>query len=139
LSLDLGSSVDVPAGDRTAGLGQRWRVLLSGPGTPDRLRRVGAVLVLGCLLAGVVGLVEGLARTDAVHEGSTRIAAVHADAAEVYRSLADADAMATSGFVSGGQEPADLRARYDRDIADATARLVHAAGLLPADDPATPA
>jgi hypothetical protein len=114
-------------------------VLAAGPSTPDRLRRVGAVLVLGCLLAGVFSLVDGTARTEAVHEGGTRIAAVHADAAELYRSLADADAMATSGFVSGGQEPAQIRARYDRDIADTTSRLVHAAGLLPADDPAAPA
>ncbi|OLS96882.1 hypothetical protein BJF90_43175 [Pseudonocardia sp. CNS-004] len=105
MSLDLGSSVDVRAGDRTAGLGQRWRVLLSGPGTPDRLRRVGAVLVLGCLLSGVVGLVEGLARTGAVHEGSTRIAAVHADAAEVYRSLADATRWRPAVSSPAGRSP----------------------------------
>lgn len=132
MSLDLESAT-------RGGLRQRWRVLATGPTTPDRLRRVGAVLVLGCLLTGVFSLVDGAARTDAVSEGGTRIAAVHADAAEMYRSLADADAMATSGFVSGGQEPAELRARYDRDIADTTARLVHTAGLLPADDPAGPA
>jgi hypothetical protein len=117
---------------------RRLRVIATGPTTPDRLRRVGAVLVLGCLLAGVVGLVDGAARAEAVSEGGTRISAVHDDAAELYRSLADADAMATSGFVSGGQEPAEVRARYDRDIADASARLVHAAAMLPADDPAAP-
>jgi hypothetical protein len=141
VSLDLESATHPPAGGATtrSGLRQRLRVLAAGPSTPDRLRRVGAVLVLGCLLAGVFSLVDGTARTEAVHEGGTRIAAVHADAAELYRSLADADAMATSGFVSGGQEPAQIRARYDRDIADTTSRLVHAAGLLPADDPAAPA
>jgi hypothetical protein len=140
VSLDLESATHPPAGGATrSGLRQRFRVLATGPTTPDRLRRVGAVLVLGCLLTGVFSLVDGAARSDAVSEGGTRIAAVHADAAEMYRSLADADAMATSGFVSGGQEPPELRARYDRDIADTTARLVHAAGLLPADDPAAPA
>jgi hypothetical protein len=138
LSLDLEGATPSPVSG-TSGLRQRFRELSTGPTTPDRLRRVGAVLVLGCLLAGVFSLVDGTARTDAVREGGTRIAAVHADAAELYRSLADADAMATSGFVSGGQEPAEIRARYDRDIADTTARLVHAAGLLPADDPASPA
>ena len=140
MSLDLASasrvSVGAPAG---GGLRHRLRGFATGPTTPDRLRRVGAVLVVGCLLAGAFGLFDGVARTDAVDEGGTRIAAVHADAAELYRSLADADAMATSGFVSGGQEPAEVRARYDRDLADTTARLVHAAGMLPADDPATPA
>ena len=142
MSLDLGIATHAPASGTslpTSGLRQRFRVLTTGPSTPDRLRRVGAVLVLGCLLAGLFSLVEGIARTEAVRDGGTRIAAVHADAAELYRSLADADAMATSGFVSGGQEPAEIRARYDRDIADTTARLVHAAGLLPADDPAAPA
>lgn len=140
MSLDLASANHLPASGTTrSGLRQRVRVLAAGPSTPDRLRRVGAVLALGCLLAGVISLVDATARTEAVHEGGTRIAAVHADAAELYRSLADADAMATSGFVSGGQEPAEIRARYDRDIADTTARLVRAAGLLPADDPAAPA
>ena len=140
MSLDLETAARPSAsGTIGTGLRQRLRVLAAGAGTPDRLRRVGAVLLLGCLLAGVFSLVDGIARTDAVRDGGTRIAAVHADAAEMYRSLAAADAMATSGFVSGGQEPAEIRARYDRDIADATARLVHAAGLLPADDPAAPA
>ncbi|TQM45278.1 hypothetical protein [Pseudonocardia cypriaca] len=140
MSLDLENATRAPASGTTrSGLRQRFRVLAAGPSTPDRLRRLGAVLVLGCVLAGVFSLVDGSARTEAVREGGTRIAAVHADAAELYRSLADADAMATSGFVSGGQEPAEIRARYDRDIADTTARLVHAAGLLPADDPAAPA
>jgi hypothetical protein len=140
VSLDLETATRPPAsGTIGTGLRERLRVLAAGAGTPDRLRRVGAVLVLGCLLAGVFSLVDGIARTDAVRDGGTRIAAVHADAAEMYRSLADADAMATSGFVSGGQEPGEIRARYDRDIADTTARLVHAAGLLPADDPAAPA
>ena len=134
---DTGSDA---GGDTTRSVVRRrlW-LLATGSTTPDRLRRLGAVLVVGCLLAGVVGLIDGAARAEAVSEGGTRIAAVHDDAAEVYRSLADADAMATSGFVSGGQEPAEVRARYDRDIADASARLVHAAGMLPADDPAAPA
>jgi hypothetical protein len=134
---DTGSDA---GGDTTRSVVRRrlW-LLATGSTTPDRLRRLGAVLVVGCLLAGVVGLIDGAARAEAVSEGGTRIAAVHDDAAEVYRSLADADAMATSGFVSGGLEPAEVRARYDRDIADASARLVHAAGMLPADDPAAPA
>jgi hypothetical protein len=135
-------SSTAPAPAQAGGLSavrRRLRVLATGPTTPDRLRRLGAVLVMGCLLAGTVGLIDGAARADAVREGGSRIAAVHDDAAELYRSLADADAMATSGFVSGGQEPAEVRARYDRDVADASARLVHAAGMLPADDPAAPA
>ena len=68
-------------------------------------------------------------------EAQTRIAALTADSAELYRSLADADAMATSGYVSGGREPTAVRARYDDDIARATDRLGHAAGRLPGSEP----
>lgn len=115
---------------------RRLRTLARGTATPDRLRRAGAVLVVGCLLFGVVSLVSGAARTDAVRDGGGRIAALTVDAAELYRSLADADAMATSGYVSGGIEPAAVRARYDEDIARAADRMVQAAAKLPEDDPA---
>ena len=37
-----------------------------------------------------------------------------ADAADIYRSLADADTAAASGFLAGGQEPARVRERYER-------------------------
>ena len=119
----------------TAGLRTRMRQLARGEATPDRLRRACAVLVLGCLVAGVVSLVSGINRTRAVSDGGERIGGIVADAAQLYRSLADADAMATTGFVSGGQEPAAVRARYDADITRAAARLVDAAGKLPAGDP----
>lgn len=119
-----------------SGLRGRLREVARGTATPDRLRRVTAVLVLGCLVAGLVSLVSGTNRTRAVTDGGERVGGIVADAAQLYRSLADADAMATSGFVSGGQEPPTVRARYDSDIARASARLIDAAGKLPAGDPA---
>jgi hypothetical protein len=112
------------------------RTLLTGPATPDRLRRAGAVLVLGCLLFAVVSALSGASRTEAVQDAGSRLAALNSDTAQLYQSLADADAMATSGFVAGGQEPAGVRNRYDEDIARASARLVQAAGRLPERDPA---
>jgi hypothetical protein len=117
----------------------RVRELVAGGATPQRLRRVGAVLLVGALLAGVVGLAGGLSRTSAVGDEGARLAALSADAAEIYRSLADADAMATSGYVSGGTEPEAVRDRFDADVAAASARLVQAASGLAADDPATDA
>ncbi|MGI5128596.1 hypothetical protein ACQEVB_17430 [Pseudonocardia sp. CA-107938] len=125
-----------PGRSWTATLRERWQELARGEATPDRLRRACAVLVLGCLVAGVVSLVSGINRTRAVADGGERIGGIVADAAQIYRSLADADAMATSGFVSGGQGPAAARARYDADVARASARLIDAAGKLPAGDPA---
>lgn len=121
----------------TAGTRRRLlRALFTGPTTPARLRRVGAVLVLGCLLFAVVSAVSGASRSEAVQDGGTRVAALNADAVQLYQSLAAADATATSGFVAGGRESPAVRARYDDDIARAANRLVEAAGRLPAGDPA---
>jgi hypothetical protein len=84
---------------------QLVQLLRAGSTTPERLRRVAAGLVVGCLLTALTSVLGGLAHTDAVHDSGTRIAALDSDAAELYRSLADADATATRGYVSGGLEP----------------------------------
>lgn len=133
MSLDVAPSAPSP----TAAARGRLRRLVTGSATPDRLRRTGAVLVVGCLLTALAGLLSGLSRTEDIADGGGRISALTVDAAELYRSLADADAMATSGYVSGGIEPAAVRARYDDDLNRAADRLVKAASRLPADDPAT--
>ena len=78
----------------------------------------------------------GWPAASAVHDARTRIAALTTGAADLYQSLADADAMATTGYVSGGLEPAAVRARYDDDIQRAGRLLTSAAGLLPPGDPA---
>ena len=117
----------------------RWRSLpVAGPSTPARLLRLGAVLVLGCLLTAVLSLFSGLSRQAATEQGHGRATELTEDAAELYRALADADAMATSGYVAGGVEPTAVRARYDDDLARAADRLVHAAGELAPTDPGRP-
>jgi hypothetical protein len=124
-------SVDVPV--RPA---PPWRRAVgAGSTTPERLRRVTAVLVVGCLASALVSALGGLERTSSVSEARTRISALTADSAELYRALADADAMATSGYVAGGRESTAVRARYDDDVARATDRLVDAAGRLPEGGP----
>jgi hypothetical protein len=110
--------------------------LLGAGTTPGRLLRVEAVLVVAALVLGVLGVLGGMARVSAVHDARTRIAALTTGAADLYQSLADADAMATTGYVSGGLEPATVRARYDDDIQRAGRLLTNAAGLLPPGDPA---
>ena len=112
------------------------RTFPAGLTTPERLRRVAAVLVVGCVVTAVVSVLAGAARANAVRDSGTRIAALSADAAELYQSLADADATATRGYVSGGLEPTAVRAHYDEDIARAADRVVHAANGLPGGDPA---
>jgi len=110
--------------------------LLGAATTPGRLLRVEAVLVVAALVLGVSGVLGGMARVSAVHDARTRVAALTTGAADLYQSLADADAMATTGYVSGGLEPATVRARYDDDIQRAGRLLTNAAALLPPGDPA---
>lgn len=111
----------------------RWRALASGATTPDRLWRFGVLLVVACLATALVSLLAGLARQDAVGAGGTRIAALNTDTAQLYRSLNEADTMASSGLVAGGTETPSVRGRYDDHVTRAAARLVHASSLLPPD------
>jgi hypothetical protein len=110
----------------------RW----TGPRTPARLRRIGVVLTLACLVTAVLSLVGGTARAGAVSDVGDRDTALTQDAGEIYRALADADAMATSGYVSAGQEPAAVRTRYDADVTGAGQRLALASRQVSPDDPA---
>jgi hypothetical protein len=70
-------------------------------------------------------------RADALGPGGARAAALSTDTAQLYRSLNEADAMASTGLAAGGTEPATVRARYDDHVARAADRLVHAASLVP--------
>ncbi|MBV8996101.1 MAG: hypothetical protein JO287_20920 [Pseudonocardiales bacterium] len=130
------SSASAAALDAEALLRRLARTFQAGLTTPERLHRVALVLVVGCVVTAVVSVLAGVARSNAVQDSGTRIAALSADAAELYQSLADADATATRGYVSGGLEPTAVRARYDADIARAADRVVHAANGLPVADPA---
>ncbi|WKX74214.1 hypothetical protein [Streptomyces sp. XD-27] len=94
---------------------------------PGRLRIIGAVLAGLVLLFGAATawqVSDRQASADAVVERSQPLSA---DAARIYRSLADADTTAASGFLAGGQEPRAVRERYEADIAEASQRLAEAA------------
>ncbi|TDP92942.1 hypothetical protein [Labedaea rhizosphaerae] len=108
----------------------------TGPRTPARLRRIGVVLTLASLVTAVLSLVGGTTRTSAVTDVGNRDTSLTQVAGEVYQALADADAMATSGYVSAGQEPAAVRTRYDADVTRAGQRLAQASRQVGPDDPA---
>ncbi|WP_234334619.1 hypothetical protein [Streptomyces sp. NRRL B-1347] len=94
---------------------------------PGRLRVIGAVVAALVLAFGAVTTWETTSRADAADRVLHRSQPLSADAAAIYRSLADANTAASTGFLGGGQEPADIRERYQRDIERASEKLATAA------------
>lgn len=102
--------------------------------TPGVLTLLTAALVLVSVLVGVLTAVGVQGRANALDDLTARSGPLSVAAQEIYRSLSDADATATSAFLSGGAEPAELRDRYANDIAQAEAALAVAiAAREPAD------
>ena len=111
------------------------RLVARARSTPGRLTVLMLVLLAIGLATGLLGVVSAAQRSSLVDgvRGSSGPLAVQAQ--ELYRSLSDADATAASAFLSNGVEPAELRGRYERDIAAATAALASAAGGSAGDQP----
>ncbi|GGV12172.1 hypothetical protein GCM10010293_02870 [Streptomyces griseoflavus] len=94
---------------------------------PGRLRVIGAVLAALVLAFGAVTAWQMTDRAAAADDVLTSSQPLTSDAADIYRSLADANTAASSGFLAGGQETAASRDRYEKDIRTAAAKLVNAA------------
>ncbi|WP_326697519.1 hypothetical protein OG909_09355 [Streptomyces sp. NBC_01754] len=117
----------VPAqrgGVRSAAVG---RLRAAATTEPGRLQLIGAVLALLVVAFGAVTVLEVSDRASAADDVVSRSQPLSADAADIYRSLADADTMAASGFLAGAEEPEDVHAQYERDIKEAAELLVKAA------------
>ncbi|WP_373299776.1 hypothetical protein [Streptomyces albospinus] len=93
---------------------------------PGRLRAIGAVLALLVVLFGAATAWQVSDRSAAADDVVERSQPLTADAASIYRSLADADTTAAGGFLAGGTESPATRARYAADIATASDLLVKA-------------
>ncbi|WP_434098845.1 hypothetical protein [Streptomyces xantholiticus] len=115
-----------PAG-RGAWAEGRRRLRAAATTEPGRLQIIGAVLAALVVAFGAVTAFEVSARASAADDVVSRSQPLSADAAAIYRSLADADAAASSGFLAGIEEPSDVAQRYDKDIALASRLLVKAA------------
>lgn len=94
---------------------------------PGRLRIIGAVLALLVMAFGAVAAVEINDRAASANDVVERSQPLSADAAGIYRSLADADAAAASGFLAGPREPRAVHDQYVKDIEEASRLLVKAA------------
>ncbi|MFI7272791.1 hypothetical protein [Streptomyces sp. NPDC049879] len=101
---------------------------------PGRLRIIGALLAGLLLLFGAVTAYQVHARAAAAESVRDNGQPMSAIAADLYRSLADANTTAATGFLAGAAEDPAVRQRYETDIANAGAQLARAA----ADTDGTP-
>ncbi|WP_240138695.1 hypothetical protein [Streptomyces sp. MUM 178J] len=116
------------SGDGRRAWSEGWSRLCTAATTePGRLRTIGALLAAVIVAFGAVTAWEVSARASAADDVVGRSQPLSSDAAAVYRSLADADTAASSGFLAGVDEPPAVRERYEKDIALAARLLVEAA------------
>ncbi|WP_405925568.1 hypothetical protein [Streptomyces sp. NBC_00035] len=94
---------------------------------PGRLRIIGAVIALLVVAFGAVTAWQMTDRSAAADDVLNSSQPLSASAADIYRSLADANTAASSGFLAGGQETKASRTRYEADIRTAAEKLVTAA------------
>ncbi|WP_415950414.1 hypothetical protein [Streptomyces sp. KLOTTS4A1] len=95
---------------------------------PGRLRIIGAVIAALVVAFGAVTAGQMSERSAAADDVLHRSAPLAADAALIYRSLADANTAAASGFLAADEESPELRRRYQRDMDQAAEKLSAAAG-----------
>ncbi|MDK1345313.1 hypothetical protein QNO09_18815 [Streptomyces sp. 378] len=129
---------ELPAGPRRTAFAEGLDRLRSAATTePGRLRVIGALLALLVIAFGAVAAWQMTGRAAAADDVLTRSQPLSSDAADIYRSLADANTAASSGFLAGGQESATTRERYERDIRTAAEKLVNAAANADPHSPST--
>ncbi|AGS69650.1 hypothetical protein [Streptomyces collinus] len=116
-----------PTGRRTAFAEGAERLRAAATTEPGRLRIIGAVLALLVVAFGAVTAWQTSERAAAADDVLHRSQPLSSGAAGIYRSLADANTAASSGFLAGGQESAASRDRYEKDIRAAAGGLVTAA------------
>ncbi|MEU5096396.1 hypothetical protein [Streptomyces sp. NPDC020996] len=128
----LRPTVPTPAGAspqprRTAFAEGADRLRAAAMTEPGRLRIIGAVLALLVVAFGSVTAWQMTDRAAAADDVLTSSQPLSSDAADIYRSLADANTAAASGYLAGRQEKPEMRKRYEDDIRTAAAKLVTAA------------
>ncbi|MER7805883.1 hypothetical protein [Streptomyces sp900116325] len=127
--------MSVPGPRRSAWSGSTARLRAAATTEPGRLQIIGAALAALVIAFGAVTAFEISGRAAATDDVVSRSQPLSAEAANIYRSLADADTAAASGFLAGAQEPRDVHERYEKDIKDASRLLVKAASTTDASSP----
>ncbi|MFG3548170.1 hypothetical protein [Streptomyces sp. NPDC047725] len=125
-----------PAPRRTAFAEGMDRLRAAATTEPGRLRVIGAVLAALVIAFGAVTAWQTSERSAAADDVLHRSQPLSSAAADIYRSLADANTAASSGFLAGGQETKASRDRYEKGVRTAAEKLVKAAAGSDADSPA---
>ncbi|MFF2353804.1 hypothetical protein ACFVVL_28965 [Kitasatospora sp. NPDC058115] len=94
---------------------------------PGRLRLAGALLAVLALAFGALTAVQLNSRAAAAERVVGSSQPLSQAAADINRSLADADATAASGFLLAGAEPRAVRERYEQDLRTASQLISEAA------------
>ncbi|WP_217142707.1 hypothetical protein [Streptomyces sp. AC627_RSS907] len=113
------------------------RLRASAVTEPGRLRLIGALLAALVIAFGAVTAWQMNQRSTAADDVLHRSQPLSSAAAEIYRSLAEANTAASSGYLAGGQETQDSRDQYDQGIRTAAEGLVKAAADSDAGSSAT--
>ncbi|MFD7813771.1 hypothetical protein ACFV6E_12600 [Streptomyces sp. NPDC059785] len=122
---------------RTAWAEGTDRVRAAATTEPGRLRIMGALLALLVVAFGALASWQMADRSAAADDVLNNSQPLSSDAADIYRSLADANTAASSGFLAGSRETSATRDRYEKDIRTAAAKLVKAAANAEPDSPST--
>jgi len=94
---------------------------------PGRLRAIGALLAVLVVAFGAVAAWQTDSRATAADDVLHRSQPLSSDAADIYRSLADANTMAATGYLAGLDETPATRTQYEKDVRNAASKLVTAA------------
>ncbi|WP_329132097.1 hypothetical protein OG552_12045 [Streptomyces sp. NBC_01476] len=127
-----GAKPDVPEPRAAAPRRRAWvettlRLRTAATTEPGRLRLIGAALAVLVVAFGAVTAWQITDRSTAADHVLHHSAPLSADAAEIYRLLADADARVSGGFLAGGQEPPSVAELYQQDITQAAGLITQAA------------
>ena len=131
-----------PSGDahgvsqRASGAGgfEAWPSLASARrrlATPTWLRMTVILVATTIVVLGIVAVSATLRRHSAATAVGAEASSVLVDAGDLYVSLADADAGASTAYLHAGLEPPALRKRYTDDLQRAGERLAALQGLGP--------
>ena len=94
--------------------------------TPGKMRTFMVIALLLVTTAGLSGVTSMLAKDSFINDTSSESGQLAVAALDLYRSLSDAEAIASSGFLAAGTESAEVREEYHTALSDASLALSRA-------------